>query len=131
MPLDPDLLVGAGFEFNGSGSLELVIDDRPGSIRGMLTPRSYCEVSVGLLPWSTPARGYPIEAARVVRPDATGMFVFEGLPEGRYRVFTVPGGGRISQQGIDRNPPIGKDVEVPRGGTASSVDLSIEGLTCF
>jgi hypothetical protein len=59
------------------------------------------------------------------------MFVFEGLPEGRYRVFTVPGGGRISQQGIDRNPPIGKDVEVPRGGTASSVDLSIEGLTCF
>jgi len=94
---------GNVFRWDGTGSLEVVVDDRGATIAGRVTAGSDSvePVLVFVIPWPRPpiVRGGEGDFGKYdVRVDARGQFLQQGLHAGEYRVFAIPTG-----QGLERN----------------------------
>lgn len=118
------------FNWDGSGAIEIVLDDKPGSVHGTVTKndKPAPDTAVLLYPLPLPSGGYPTTYPNVAtQVKSDGSFAFENLPAGDYRIFTVS----PAMPSLLRGPaittafPAGSEkVTVTRGGTAS-VDLRL------
>jgi len=108
----------AKFNWQGTGSLEIVVDDQPGVISGTVTDGSFnaSQPTVFVFPW-------PLSSSRAVMVgDAQGKFESPHLRAGEYRVLAVPAGSveRIEEPGVlDRLLSRAEKVTLMRGGSAN------------
>lgn len=114
----------AEFTWDGSGAIEIVLDDKPGSVRGTVTDngKPAAGAIVLLYPLPLPPGGYTSTfAERQATARSDGSFLFDRLPAGEYQLFSVGrllfgGRGRI----LSSFPAGSVKVAVPRGGAASA-----------
>ena len=99
-------LPGNTFRWDGTGSLEVVVDDRGATIAGRVAdgPDSDVSAEVFVIPWPRPPvlrDGEGDFGKYDVRVDARGQFLQQGLHAGEYRVFAIPTGQGLERQLLD------------------------------
>jgi hypothetical protein len=109
------------FDWQGTGSLEIVVDDQPAAISGAVSDgsRAASQPVVLIFPW-------PLSSSRdTVVGDAEGKFQSPSLRAGEYRVLAIPAGNRerIEEPGVlDRLLSRAEKVTLMRG---SSINLAL------
>jgi hypothetical protein len=70
-------------------TMEIVIGTNAGILEGQVTRdgKPAADVTVGMLPNTTSARGYRTDMHRTILTDASGHFQLRGLPPGDYKIF--------------------------------------------
>jgi hypothetical protein len=70
-------------------SMEIVLGTNAGTLEGrvMRDGKAAADVTVGMLPNTTSARGYRTDMHRTILTDADGHFQIRGLPPGDYKIF--------------------------------------------
>jgi hypothetical protein len=115
----------------GANQLEIVIDDKPGTISGTVADgdKPTAQAEVKLYPRVLPPTGLPREiAGSNVRTDKDGRFQIKGLTPGEYRIVAWqppptprPGGyGDI----LPKLAASAQAIAVERGGT-TNIDLKV------
>lgn len=119
-----------GYRFNGApsdgsitvnpgvGTLEIVIDDQPGSITGVVTDGDKPATRTVVMLFTESLQ----RAQTSVIVDKQGGFQFAGLVPGEYRVVALPMVARLQNESADAIAQLaarGATVKVERGGTAN------------
>ena len=114
----------ASFSWNGSGSVELVLDDQPASISGVVTVRDQPvkDAVINLVRWPPPAGGYGGQSIKIGVTDEQGRFRLGGLPPGDYRVWALATNGllwldKTSGELLERFSRNAESVSLQRGGS--------------
>lgn len=120
------------FEWTGQGTLEVVIDDQPGTIQGKVKDGSDSAVRarVTVVPWLMPAGKSIFDLRRYEDTDPSGQYRMGMLPAGDYRVVAVGWEGRemLERPGaLERLMAQAEKVTLGRG-SAATLDVRVVDL---